>query len=532
MVYRTVICVLLAVVGVALGCSEAADDPTPPVQEVLAPEVETPKVVPETPRPPETPRVDYTPHPPAVDSKDKGGAEDVVAASSSEQVAASGVTASLPQYVSGPPTLEEHILTSDVVARVTLRSVEPTARWDGSDYLPYITITFDVLEALQGSPRQTAVVDLLAGELCCHKNEADALAVGRRWIAERDTSLDGNEALVFLWDVSRSEYSLAEGRPASIGYVFAGDGFATWNEDRYSIFSDLNKAWFPATSAGGGQPFHIDDPSTGRTMTLADIKALVTTTNAEVDPSIEGHAECVLAKYQEQRGGHPKPPEFLGEENIAIASGQDANSVIHSYRTGARIGRTYPKYVVDGPDGQSFSGETVDNDTDPENEYWREFKQVRPLPGGAYVFHHGIQFQEFFPCGYFPLSRVKYTVTATPPSGTLHELFFDPVDVGDTLAADSTNGVIKPAAFTDANGASATLSSISYDSDTVKLEVTPDDVLDDHIVDIIELDGTVSLSLDVADATVDAANNTLSWSVSSQPWEDGDKLMVRIREAR
>ena len=30
--------------------------------------------------------------------------------------------------------------------------------------------------------------------------------------------------------------------------------------------------------------------------------------------------------------------------------------------------------------------------------------------------------------------------------------------------------------------------------------------------------GTVSLSLDVADATVDGASGTLSWSVASQPW--------------
>ena len=49
-------------------------------------------------------------------------------------------------------------------------------------------------------------------------------------------------------------------------------------------------------------------------------------------------------------------------------------------------------------------------------------------------------------------------------------------------------------------------------------------------MDFIELDGTVSLSLVVNEATVDAANNTLSWSVSPQPWDDGDELMLRIRE--
>ena len=55
----------------------------------------------------------------------------------------------------------------------------------------------------------------------------------------------------------------------------------------------------------------------------------------------------------------------------------------------------------------------------------------------------------------------------------------------------------------------------------MKLKVDPHDGLVGQVVDIIELDGTVSLSLDVLDATVDAANRTLSWSVASQPWEDG-----------
>ena len=67
MTHRTVICVLLVVVvGVALGCSEPVDEPTPPVQGVRAPEVDTPDVTAKTPEqdaaaPPATP----APHEPA-----------------------------------------------------------------------------------------------------------------------------------------------------------------------------------------------------------------------------------------------------------------------------------------------------------------------------------------------------------------------------------------------------------------------------------------------------------------------------------
>ena len=54
--------------------------------------------------------------------------------------------------------------------------------------------------------------------------------------------------------------------------------------------------------------------------------------------------------------------------------------------------------------------------------------------------------------------------------------------------------------------------------------------LSGYVLDFIALDGSVSLSLNAADATVDSAAGTYSWPMASQPWEDGDKLMLRIRE--
>ena len=152
---------------------------------------------------------------------------------------------------------------------------------------------------------------------------------------------------------------------------------------------------------------------------------------------------------------------------------------------------------------------------------------VRPIPAGTYEFNHN--YGTHIDCG--NTSTFALTADVTAPQGTLHELFFDPVIVGSTVVADSTNGVLKPAEFTASNGASATVESISYDFGTVKMTVSPHNGLTAYVVDFIELDGTVSLSLNMADATVDAANDTLSWSVSEQPWHDGDLLMVRIREA-
>ena len=85
--------------------------------------------------------------------------------------------------------------------------------------------------------------------------------------------------------------------------------------------------------------------------------------------------------------------------------------------------------------------------------------------------------------------------------------------VGSAVAADSTNGTLKPTAFTGTGGASASIGRIAYESGQVKIKVTPVTALASQVVEVIELDGTGSLSLSVSAATVDAANNTLSWAV-------------------
>ena len=54
--------------------------------------------------------------------------------------------------------------------------------------------------------------------------------------------------------------------------------------------------------------------------------------------------------------------------------------------------------------------------------------------------------------------------------------------------------------------------------------------LSGHVLDFIALDGNVSLSLFTDSATVDSTAGTYTWTMSSQPWADGDKLMLRIRE--
>ena len=156
---------------------------------------------------------------------------------------------------------------------------------------------------------------------------------------------------------------------------------------------------------------------------------------------------------------------------------------------------------------------------------------TRPLLEGEYNFHFNHRGPHYSLCDGYTI-RYEWTVTVNAPDGTLHELFFDPLTIGSTIAADSTNGVLKPASFGGANGATTTIERISWEAGTVSIELSPHTGVASHAVDFITLDGSVSLSLHVSAATVDAANNTLSWPVASQPWRSGDKLMLRIREAR
>ena len=109
----------------------------------------------------------------------------------------------------------------------------------------------------------------------------------------------------------------------------------------------------------------------------------------------------------------------------------------------------------------------------------------------------------------------------------MHEAFFDPVAIGAGVGADGTNGVLKPAAFT-VGGASATITSLKWEAGAVTMELNPSASLAGHAIDFIALDGSVTSTLSFDDAT-QGGGGALTWSVANQPWNAGDKLMLRVR---
>ena len=454
----------------------------------------------------------------------------------------------------GPTSLEERIFVSPVIARVQLNSATSTVElgttYQGTKYIALLEFSFSVQEYLKGSGADDIVAVWAAAPFFDTQQEAeDALPA---IAAARDAQWDAHESIVFLQEDSRG--FLSSTQQADRYYLAWGGSKMMYadQDDVYSIASRHNKLWLPASAAVGAtsqgtgdqQRFLTDvPPATGTvpTITLGEIKTRIATVTAKLDAGdgSEEYTECVRETYYlERKDRHLReiyPDRGSTGSNISpphthqFNSGLGVGTVVYEIPEGDPITPSVPFEVwLDGGDASLFSVANLRQDY--------RVTTTRPLPAGTYEFHFNHRGPYFSRCD-GNTDRYEWTVTVTAPDGTLHEAFFDPVTVGTAVAADGTNGVLKPASFTNANGATTTIERIAWEpgsgaTGTVKVALSPHTGIAGHAVDFIALDGSVSLSLDVADATVDIASNTLSWPVVSQPWQNGDKLMVRIREAQ
>ena len=178
-----------------------------------------------------------------------------------------------------------------------------------------------------------------------------------------------------------------------------------------------------------------------------------------------------------------------------------------------------------------FDQPVIDEDEIASNGYYADEIATRPLPAGQYTANFHTQPHRFLVCNFNRTDNYYHTliVTVTAPAGTLHEAFFDPVTIGTAVGADATKGVLKPMSFT-VGGTATQMTSLKWENNQAVLTLNPHVSLSNYALDFIELDGTVSLSLLAKDATVDRTAGTHTWSVTTQPWHDGDLLMLRIRE--
>ena len=456
------------------------------------------------------------------------------------------------EYTPSETSLEERILLADAIAVVELEHVIGTYRQivsgdRASEYMAYLEVTYRVEETLKGN----ALPEFITVEVfvrpyvnteirpapISYDTADEARTASQTWY-DNNPVFPTTTSVVFLKTLANSQPGFDIARPRTrihplyvfLGEAGHGDGFIMpWRGVDTVTIDGSNKVVLPLVGGSGdSRIFYLDSPP-GPTIVLTDLEAKITAVDNMVDDSIDGYRECLEAKFVEERNGRPKLPEFWQSVTYEWVSGQPAGTVLN-WRDGRSDLDGYMRYELGGLDTSLFSWEATDDDSDPSNGYRVDLTNNRPLPARTYDFHYRIQYGDWKPCGHISRTATHVTMQMEKADGVLHEMFFDPVTVGNAVAADGTNGVLKPASFTDANNASATIRRIEWASGTVKMKVSPHTGLTGQTVDFIELDGTVSLLLKVSDATVDAANSTLSWTVSEQPWHDGDKLMLRFSE--
>ena len=471
---------------------------------------------------------------------------------------------SLPDRIwSVSPSLDEQVFESDTIVRASLLSANagtesvPTDPGVAPTYRAVNELRFTVHEYLKGSGSSEITVVVRdedhyvpRGHTSTHLTQEAALSRAHEQLQQRRTTWDDREGVLFLRTGEPNQSGGAQGASSqstsALGFTQSNHYYQTPFD--YSI-DTLSRAWLPSSGAGAsgssGTPVqeYITDGSASPapTISLSDLRSKITELERTLESgaSIEGFRECVYHRIIRERYGRAYGPWTPPQFEATLSSGSAAGTEIHrnnwpSYYKDPQ----YHRFWLSGPDTDLFQALVYDDDSDPGNGYDHTLALTRPVPTGEYQVRYNMQHYRRFPCNFVPEDAYEaWTVTVTAPAGVLHEAFFDPVAVGTTVTADSANGALEPASFTDANSASATLQSLSYEppagsgDGTVKLRVDPQTGLVGHTLDFIELDGSVSLSLRVADATVDAAKKTLSWSVASQPWDDGDKLMLRIRKA-
>ena len=472
-----------------------------------------------------------------------------------------------PPYTHGDTLIEQKIALNDVIVRATMTSLTPevAVNADGK-HAVVLKFNLSVSEYLKGIGPYSIVAVWMDG--WPNETNAEAIDWKARILEERDKQWDNRDALFFLHSTGSGLGTAIDEQLKLADHFLLALGGEYSYDDYYSLHSDVSRSWLPAASAStsaGVSPdadnleYLLDVPSssggasgsssTTPTITLANLKKRIKEVETELNggDGSEPYKKCIREKYQYEREERyykqlDGSAVYVNQlEYSELVSGQPAGTVLHQRQNYGFYPSQRAKTWVEGNYAGLISiaqGETTPYDIDGDGklttwvdgiEFTETFSTTRPLPVGKYKLVRKEVWGYFLACNYVLSDNWKVTVTA--PTGTLHELFFDPVTVGSAVAADAANGTLEPRGFTGVGGVSATIGRIAYESGAVKLNVTPVTALAGHVVDVIELDGGVSLSLSVASATVDDANDTLSWSVSSAPWEDGDKLMVRIREA-
>ena len=451
----------------------------------------------------------------------------------------------------GETSLDEKIAGADVIVRGSLVSANAAAeqRSGNAGYSAVVEFTFKTLEYLKGSGagQITALVDYPGRE---YESSADALAQARVLLQGRDTTWDGREAVLFLMSEYEALPSTKQAGRYWLGNVYS---YASPSEDHYSISSRVNKDWLPealgtqsgATGSEGEKHFLTDVPSDGGaggsvgqgieqpSMALSALKVRIAEIEAEVamGGGSDEYRECIYLQYEWEREVRHRKEQLGGvyhyiRYDYSISSGLPTGTKTHAGYGHALLlseyGDTDPGNVgrvkLAGRDKHLFTGQ------------WPEIVvTTRPLTAGVYKFYQGWQQHPKIICDAYPedeLKRIEVFITITPPPGTLHEAFFDPVALTSGVGVTAGLGDVS---FSD--GRSASITGLWWGDSAIVLSLSPFIPLTGHTLDFIDTDGHLNVSLAISDATADANAGTYTWASPDGPWTTDHKLMLRIRNS-
>ena len=419
-------------------------------------------------------------------------------------------------YGAGTASLEERIYDSDVVVRACLLSARNGV------------LLFRAIEYLKGSWTDVFTV--------------------RASTRGRSTEWDDREAVLFLTWGGGPTTQTSEGPVSAFLFTQTAWDYTGQLPEGYMI-GTRNPVWLPAASesdtttsstdgTSGADPEFIIDllsplGAPYPTVTLADLRAKIAWVRGGAD--IARYDKCIqsalghLAYYRDWETYHGRewePYESKIQSARGVVSGAEQGTVIvdHGPSPGER---GHYAFWFSGDDAGLFSSLFFDDEV-ASNGYRRAIATARPLPSGTYRFMSHLRGREDIPCDFRPVNNWrKWTITVTSPSGTVHEAFFDPAALTPGVGFSATSGVLNPTAFS-IGGTSTSITGLKWASNAVVMTLSPYVSLSGQTVDLIELDGSVGLSLAASSATANSTAGTLTWTVTEQPWEDGDQLMLRI----
>ena len=441
----------------------------------------------------------------------------------------------------GLTSMEELIAGSPIIVRATFNSVRLVGvrsyesitpgrnpQFDG--YVGSLEFTFDVIEYLKGTGG-SQVKGVAYGFPTDGSNSVVATSttaaaeLARRLLDLRDKRWDDREAVVFL----RKAPTI--GTVDDLGHYWLGEVGGGFRQ--VTVASTEARVWLPdvvaptATSTGAvaatssvEQRFLLNDPAypaaggasgaSASSISLSALKAKIAEIEAEVARGDDSQAyrDCVVATYQRNRMHPPGSVPYKRFDSM-VESGLATGTIVHTDGEAIMFnltvfGETKPAtggYDVwlEGRDAHLFG-----------ERYPGYIYAKRPLPDGEYRAFELARPYAMVVCDGYPdgvRDTYEYVITVTAPAGTLAESFFDPYASSTAVVGTTTVG------------------SISWQSGEVSAALSRD--VTGHALDFIGMGGTTTLSLSAAAATSTAG--TLTWSVPTQPWKAGDKLMLRIR---